>query len=202
MIRRPPRSTLFPYTTLFRSRSAPPGSAAVEPLTECPLLDSEPPRWHRPAVFVHANPAKHRDLHGRDDLAHVLLTVGAGAMDLYDAKDRIAVALVESVFRRARYRVRPFQNEPGLRFIRDDWTPSFHAALAADDGNEREFLIEVTYRPFVEQFIALENQRRDASDFLLARQHWPALPSVAVTHHPEQGRAGLSGLLPASPRRG
>src|SRR2546422_6159609 len=24
MIRRPPRSTLFPYTTLFRSRSAPP----------------------------------------------------------------------------------------------------------------------------------------------------------------------------------
>src|SRR2546425_7563322 len=27
MIRRPPRSTLFPYTTLFRSRSAPPGRA-------------------------------------------------------------------------------------------------------------------------------------------------------------------------------
>src|SRR5260221_8570450 len=26
MIRRPPRSTLFPYTTLFRSRRAPPGS--------------------------------------------------------------------------------------------------------------------------------------------------------------------------------
>src|SRR2546421_9696092 len=28
MIRRPPRSTLFPYTTLFRSRSADSGSAA------------------------------------------------------------------------------------------------------------------------------------------------------------------------------
>src|SRR5258706_9267914 len=28
MIRRPPRSTLFPYTTLFRSPSVPPGSAA------------------------------------------------------------------------------------------------------------------------------------------------------------------------------
>src|SRR5258707_10708887 len=27
MIRRPPRSTLFPYTTLFRSRSCSPGSA-------------------------------------------------------------------------------------------------------------------------------------------------------------------------------
>src|SRR2546422_7281740 len=28
MIRRPPRSTLFPYTTLFRSRSLPPKTAA------------------------------------------------------------------------------------------------------------------------------------------------------------------------------
>src|SRR2546427_10212628 len=28
MIRRPPRSTLFPYTTLFRSRPAPQGGAA------------------------------------------------------------------------------------------------------------------------------------------------------------------------------
>src|SRR2546422_2516375 len=27
MIRRPPRSTLFPYTTLFRSRASPPGSS-------------------------------------------------------------------------------------------------------------------------------------------------------------------------------
>src|SRR3712207_8097831 len=33
MIRRPPRSTLFPYTTLFRSRrtSPPPGSADTRP---------------------------------------------------------------------------------------------------------------------------------------------------------------------------
>src|SRR2546430_15073270 len=29
MIRRPPRSTLFPYTTLFRSREVPCGAAAV-----------------------------------------------------------------------------------------------------------------------------------------------------------------------------
>src|SRR3712207_8850555 len=29
MIRRPPRSTLFPYTTLFRSRRSEPGRAAV-----------------------------------------------------------------------------------------------------------------------------------------------------------------------------
>src|SRR5256885_5132814 len=32
MIRRPPRSTLFPYTTLFRSRVERVGELAVEPL--------------------------------------------------------------------------------------------------------------------------------------------------------------------------
>src|SRR5471030_3406715 len=31
MIRRPPRSTLFPYTTLFRSRTSPPVSRCCEP---------------------------------------------------------------------------------------------------------------------------------------------------------------------------
>src|SRR3989442_8463119 len=31
MIRRPPRSTLFPYTTLFRSTSGPSSSDAVRP---------------------------------------------------------------------------------------------------------------------------------------------------------------------------
>src|SRR5256885_17184366 len=32
MIRRPPRSTLFPYTTLFRSRARPPGRPPRTPL--------------------------------------------------------------------------------------------------------------------------------------------------------------------------
>src|SRR2546429_2924257 len=31
MIRRPPRSTLFPYTTLFRSRSAVSGNSCISP---------------------------------------------------------------------------------------------------------------------------------------------------------------------------
>src|SRR2546422_5491456 len=31
MIRRPPRSTLFPYTTLFRSRAGPPPANHLEP---------------------------------------------------------------------------------------------------------------------------------------------------------------------------
>src|SRR2546430_7464634 len=37
MIRRPPRSTLFPYTTLFRSNGVRPRSAA---LAECDLLET------------------------------------------------------------------------------------------------------------------------------------------------------------------
>src|SRR5260370_18141274 len=41
MIRRPPRSTLFPYTTLFRSPSRPlPGGSA--PAARCPLPASLP----------------------------------------------------------------------------------------------------------------------------------------------------------------
>jgi len=122
-------------------------------------------------------------------------------MDLYDAKDRIAVALTESIFRRARYRLRPFQNEPNsLRFIRDDWSPSFHAWIDGEDGHERDFLIEVTYRPFVEQFIALENQRRDASVFLLARHHWPTLRSILVTDHPDPGRSCFQAVVLGLPR--
>src|SRR5438067_6763451 len=35
MIRRPPRSTLFPYTTLFRSRRCPPGPSEA-PRQACP----------------------------------------------------------------------------------------------------------------------------------------------------------------------
>src|SRR2546422_3121038 len=41
MIRRPPRSTLFPYTTLFRSRQsprAPDGRAPSLPRGRCPVL--------------------------------------------------------------------------------------------------------------------------------------------------------------------
>src|SRR2546427_2777962 len=36
MIRRPPRSTLFPYTTLFRSRDASRSPEARGPRAECP----------------------------------------------------------------------------------------------------------------------------------------------------------------------
>src|SRR2546430_10951235 len=38
MIRRPPRSTLFPYTTLFRSIAALPSHAPFQILDEVPLI--------------------------------------------------------------------------------------------------------------------------------------------------------------------
>src|SRR6266404_445507 len=52
MIRRPPRSTLFPYTTLFRSRPPPPEPASLcaanSTLANTPAaLSSRTPRWPR-----------------------------------------------------------------------------------------------------------------------------------------------------------
>src|SRR5256885_10695078 len=49
MIRRPPRSTLFPYTTLFRSASGP-GPADVEPLHRLPGAVGGGQAAHRPAA--------------------------------------------------------------------------------------------------------------------------------------------------------
>src|SRR2546425_6078681 len=53
MIRRPPRSTLFPYTTLFRSRRGPVGS----------LKDHPPVDLHR-RLQPNREPRMIRDLHG------------------------------------------------------------------------------------------------------------------------------------------
>src|SRR2546425_7201114 len=44
MIRRPPRSTLFPYTTLFRSSSPPAGSPTRERSHPAAARDSSPKR--------------------------------------------------------------------------------------------------------------------------------------------------------------
>src|SRR3712207_7221929 len=55
MIRRPPRSTLFPYTTLFRSEGerrhrGEPGAPAAEALQEAQRGADEVVRLHRPQV--------------------------------------------------------------------------------------------------------------------------------------------------------
>jgi hypothetical protein len=113
-------------------------------------------------------------------------------MDLLEAKSRIAEALVESIFRRARYDVRSFPAPAApLRFGREDFSPDFRVtqAAAAEGAGPRDFLIEVKYRPSVEQFMSVENQRGDRSVFFMARRQWPSLYFVLVTERPEPGRS-------------
>jgi hypothetical protein len=126
-------------------------------------------------------------------------------MDLLEAKSRIAEALVESIFRRARYQLQPFRagNMP-LRFGREDFSPDFRACLEED--GERELLIEVKYRPSIEQFISVENQRGERSIFLMARRQWPSLYFVLVSDRPEPGRSCFQALsfadfMPGTPFR-
>lgn len=108
-------------------------------------------------------------------------------MDLYDTKSRAAEALVESIFRRAQYHVLPVRGAQGLRIGHEDFSPTF--GIARVRVTDPEFVVEVKYRPSVEQFIALENQRRDSSIYTLARRQWPNLVFVLVTDHPSPGRS-------------
>ena len=112
-------------------------------------------------------------------------------MDLIEAKSRIAEALVESIFRRARYEVAPFRSSASLplRFGREDFSPDFRVTQTTTDNEERAFLIEVKYRPSVEQFISVENQRGDKSIFYTARRQWPNVYFVLVTERPDAGRS-------------
>lgn len=125
-------------------------------------------------------------------------------MDLLEVKSRIAEALVESIFRRARYDVRPFRPSPSapLRFGREDFSPDFRVTQSGADGDERDFLIEVKYRPSIEQFISVENQRGDKSIFYMARRQWPSLYFVLVTERPEAGRACFQALAFETMRSG
>lgn len=124
-------------------------------------------------------------------------------MDLLEAKSRIAEALVESIFRRARYRVDPFRSEQlPLRFGREDFSPDFRASLKGQDGIEREFLVEVKFRPSIEQFLSVENQRGDRSVFLFARRQWASLYFVLVTDRPGPGRSCFQAISFSTYRTG
>src|SRR5256885_12149793 len=59
MIRRPPRSTLFPYTTLFRSLLAPQRRARAD------RDDPREYRRHRPLLALHRGGASRRAARGR-----------------------------------------------------------------------------------------------------------------------------------------
>jgi len=111
-------------------------------------------------------------------------------MDLLEVKSRIAEALVESIFRRARYQIRPFRNPTSpLRFGREDFSPDFRVTAEAESADEAEFLIEVKYRPSAFQFVSVENQRGERSIFYMARRQWPNLYFILVTDRPESGRS-------------
>ena len=111
-------------------------------------------------------------------------------MDLLEVKSRIAEALVESIFRRARWDLVPFRaNGAPLRFGREDFSPDFTVSQTGPDGEERKLLVEVKYRPYVEQFMSVENQRGERSILGLARRSWPSLYFILVTERPEPGRS-------------
>ena len=116
-------------------------------------------------------------------------------MDLLETKSRIAEALVESIFRRARYDIKPFRTDHSpLRFGREDFSPDFRISQRLESGEEQEYLLEVKYRPSAEQFVSVENQRGDRSLFHMMRRHWPALYFVLVTERPEAGRSCFQAL--------
>src|SRR3712207_6948073 len=70
MIRRPPRSTLFPYTTLFRSRAA--ERARVRPLGDLRGFVEQPERPLRACeVLLQAARVLRDRLHGRVELGEV-----------------------------------------------------------------------------------------------------------------------------------
>jgi hypothetical protein len=116
-------------------------------------------------------------------------------MDLLEAKSRIAEALVESIFRRARFSVHPFSAEHlPLRVGREDFSPDFVVGLGANGGMALEILVEVKYRPSIEQFVSVENQRGERSVLELARRQWPNLYFVLVSDRPEPGRSCFQAL--------
>jgi hypothetical protein len=124
-------------------------------------------------------------------------------MDLLEAKSRIADALVESIFRRARYQVHPYRQDAlPLRFGREDFSPDFQVSPGPGGASNGEFLVEVKYRPSIEQFVSVENQRGERSAFFMARRHWPTLYFVLVTERPEAGRSCFQALSLAALRHG
>lgn len=115
-------------------------------------------------------------------------------MDLLEVKSRVAEALVESIFRRARYAVEPYHRDVlPLRLGREDFSPDFSVRLV-HEGREMKALVEVKYRSSIDQFISVENQRGERSVFVTARRQWPDLCFVFVTDRPQPGHSCFQAL--------
>src|SRR3989454_12427028 len=72
MIRRPPRSTLFPYTTLFRSHPA------IQPVRPLWVTDVEPGELHAPRRAVDELPFSHV----QPDMRHARTRPGGEEQDV------------------------------------------------------------------------------------------------------------------------
>jgi hypothetical protein len=113
-------------------------------------------------------------------------------LDLLEIKGRIAVALVESIFRRAGFALTPVAAEAVPRPGRDELLPDFRAVRAAGAPGAPPAparLVEVRYRPQIAQYVDIELQRGSQSVFAMAARHWPDLLFALVTDHPEPGRS-------------
>src|SRR2546430_10965004 len=89
MIRRPPRSTLFPYTTLFRSRYA------------CKLDDGELVNRHKPSVDVLFRSVAQQA--GRNAIGVILTGMGKdGAIGLKEMREAGAPTIAQDQARRVR----------------------------------------------------------------------------------------------------
>src|SRR6266498_1421006 len=89
MIRRPPRSTLFPYTTLFRSRPAGSSARAWRPAGPAPAPPPAPP-WQRPPLAGCGRDPAPACLH----LVQHLLQLGRGP-PLHDRGAELLIAVAQ-----------------------------------------------------------------------------------------------------------
>src|SRR2546427_12491473 len=105
MIRRPPRSTLFPYTTLFRSDREPlqPGQGALAPAQ----LDAVPRRHHPSAACPPRRPPEQRVRQGPVDVDNVIAPAPAqpprrpdAAQHVEQRHDLVAQRTAQAVRRR------------------------------------------------------------------------------------------------------
>src|SRR5438445_439775 len=110
-------------------------------------------------------------------------------LDLFEAKPGQRFMDEATVEGQARKMLPRELRQLPLRFGREDFSPDFRASLETGTGEPFELLLEVKYRPHIDQFISVENQRGDRSVFLMARRQWPKLYFVLVTEHPEPGRS-------------
>src|SRR5437667_10485537 len=95
MIRRPPRSTLFPYTTLFRSERPPRGRGTYRVALHRRLEKI------RVQLDARGHPARARGERGRENVGHARARIGRGLEVAADEHDLV----LESIGGKMRIRV-------------------------------------------------------------------------------------------------